>query len=164
MKFNDHAIVSISPKSKVLIGKAFPCNSGPNSGIGTTPTKISVSAGATLTIGDYTGISSTTILVRNSVTIGSHVNIGGGAFINDSNHHSTNWKDRADRKRDVQNAKSEPIVIGDYVFIGARSMIMKGVTIGEKSIIAAGSVVVNDIPANCIAGGNPCKVIKYIDE
>ncbi len=87
---------------------------------------------------------------------------GGGTYINDSNHHSTDWRDRADRKLDVQNAKTAPIVIGDYVFIGARCMILKGVTIGEKSIIAAGSVVVKDIPANCIAGGNPCKVIKVL--
>lgn len=160
--FNGRSVISISPKAKVTIGKAFYCNSGPESGIGVTPTKISVSEGATLRIGDFAGISSTTILVKNSVVIGNHVNIGGGSFINDSNHHSTDWHDRADRKRDVQNAKSAPIVIGDYVFIGARCMILKGVTIGEKTIIAAGSVVVKDIPANCMAGGNPCKVIKYL--
>ena len=46
------------------------------------------------------------------------------------------------------------------MFVGARSIILKGVTIGEHSIIAAGSVVTTDIPADCIAGGNPCKVIK----
>lgn len=163
VKFNDHSIISINPRSNVSIGKAFYMNSGPESGIGTTMSKISVSEGATLQIGDYTGISSTTILVKNSVVIGNHVNIGGGSFINDSNHHSTDWRDRADRKRDVQNAKTAPIVIGDYVFIGARCIINKGVTIGEKTIIAAGSVVVKDIPANCIAGGNPCKVIKELD-
>lgn len=164
VKFNDRSCISINPKSNVCIGKAFYCNSGPESGIGVTPTKISVSEGATLRIGDFAGISSTTILVKNSVVIGNHVNIGGGSFINDSNHHSTDWHDRADRKRDVQNAKSAPIVIGDYVFIGARCMILKGVTIGEKSVIAAGSVVVKDIPANCIAGGNPCKVIKMLED
>lgn len=164
VKFNSHAIISINPKSNVSIGKAFYINSGPESGIGTTVSKITVSEGATLCVGDYTGISSTTILVNNSVVIGSNVNIGGGCFINDSNHHSTDWRDRADRKQDVKNAKSAPIVIGDYVFIGARCIINKGITIGEKSIIAAGSVVVKDIPANCIAGGNPCKVIKYIEK
>lgn len=58
--------------------------------------------------------------------------------------------------------KSAPVVIGDYVFIGARSIVLKGVTIGEKSIIAAGSVVTKDVPANCLAGGNPCKMIKYL--
>ena len=163
VKFNDHSIISISPSSTVSIGKAFYVNSGPESGIGTTMSKIVVNGSGTLQVGNYVGISSTTILVNKSVTIGNHVNIGGGSFINDSNNHSTDWRDRADRKQDILNAKSAPIVIGDYAFIGARCMILKGVTIGEKSIIAAGSVVVKDIPANCIAGGNPCKVIKYLE-
>ena len=163
VKFNDHAIISINPKANVDIGRAFIVNSGPESGIGTTMSKISVGPGATLKIGDFVGISSTSLLVRDSLTIGNHVNVGGGTYINDSNHHSTDWRDRADRKKDVQNAKTAPIVIGDYVFIGARCMILKGVTIGEKSIIAAGSVVVKDIPANCIAGGNPCKVVKMLE-
>lgn len=160
--FNSHSQISIGHNSNVSIGKYFIVNSGPSSGIGTSMSKISVANGATLRIGNYVGVSSTTILVNNSIVIGDYVNIGGGAFLTDSNHHSSNWEDRADRIIDIQNAKTAPIVIGDYVFIGARCMILKGVTIGEKTIIAAGSVVVNDIPANCIAGGNPCKVIKHI--
>lgn len=163
VRFYDCSSFSINPKSNVSIGRAFIVNSGPKFGIGTTMSKITVAKGASLKIGDYVGISSTTILVNNSLEIGNHVNIGGGCFINDSNNHSIDWRDRTDRKQDVLKAKSAPIVICDYVFIGARSMILKGVTIGEKSIIAAGSVVVKDIPANCIAGGNPCKVIKMIE-
>lgn len=80
VKFNDHSIISINPKSNVLIGKAFYMNSGPEAGIGTTMSKISVGPEATLQIGDCTGISSTTILVKNSVVIGNHVNVGGGQF------------------------------------------------------------------------------------
>jgi acetyltransferase-like isoleucine patch superfamily enzyme len=87
--------------------------------------------------------------------------IGAGCLITDSNHHSSiDWEDR-NLKGDC-NIKSSPVVIEDYVFIGAKSIILKGVTIGAKSVIAAGDVVVSDIPANCIAGGNPCKIIKYI--
>ena len=56
-----------------------------------------------------------------------------------------------------------PIVIEDHVWVGMNVMILKGVTIGEGAIIAAGSVVIKDIPENCIAGGNPCRVIKTID-
>lgn len=56
---------------------------------------------------------------------------------------------------------SKTIVIEDDVLIGARSVILKGVTIGARSVIGAGSVVVNDIPQDCIAAGNPCNVIKY---
>ena len=52
--------------------------------------------------------------------------------------------------------------IGDYVNIGGDCIILKGVTIGDGSVIAAGSVVTKDIPRGVIAGGNPCKVIKNI--
>lgn len=64
---------------------------------------------------------------------------------------------------DNHTAKCAPIVIKDHVLIGAKSIILKGVTIGEGSVIGAGSVVVKDIPANCIAAGNPCKVIKRME-
>lgn len=62
----------------------------------------------------------------------------------------------------MQNAKTAPIVIGDYVFIGARCMILKGVTIGDRSIVAAGSVVTKSIPADELWGGVPAKFIKKL--
>jgi maltose O-acetyltransferase len=57
---------------------------------------------------------------------------------------------------------AEPIIIKKNVFIGSRSIVLGGVTIGENSIIGAGSVVTKDIPPNVLAGGNPCKVIKSL--
>ena len=57
-----------------------------------------------------------------------------------------------------------PVVIGDYVWIGANVTICPGVTIGSGSVIGAGSVVTKDIPKNCIAVGNPCKVLREINE
>ena len=56
------------------------------------------------------------------------------------------------------------VKIGNNVFIGAKSIILKGVTIGDNVIIGAGSVVAKDIPGNCVAAGNPCRVIMSIDE
>jgi len=61
-------------------------------------------------------------------------------------------------------ASSGKIVVGDNVFLGTCSIILKGVRIGENTIIGAGSVVTRDIPANSVAAGNPCKVIMTIDE
>lgn len=58
----------------------------------------------------------------------------------------------------------DPVTIGNNCWIGANSVICPGVTIGENTVIGAGSVVNKDIPANCIAAGNPCKVIRQIDE
>lgn len=64
--------------------------------------------------------------------------------------------------RDTSTTK-KTVKIGNHVFIGARVFILKGVTIGDNTVIGAGSIVSKDIPANCIAAGNPCKVIKFID-
>lgn len=58
----------------------------------------------------------------------------------------------------------EPVTIGKNVYIGPRSIILDGVTIGDNAIIGAGSIVTKDIPPNVFAGGNPCKVIKNLDE
>lgn len=57
-----------------------------------------------------------------------------------------------------------PVTIGDRCWIGAGVIICPGVTIGENSVIGAGSVVIHDIPANVVAVGNPCKVLREIGE
>lgn len=56
-----------------------------------------------------------------------------------------------------------PVHIEDNVWIGGNVIVCPGVTIGENSVIGAGSVVTHDIPANCVATGNPCKVVREID-
>ena len=55
-----------------------------------------------------------------------------------------------------------PITIGDYVWIGGGSIVLPGITIGDNSIVGAGSVVTKPIPANCVAAGNPCRVIRNL--
>ena len=62
------------------------------------------------------------------------------------------------------NATPKPVKIGKKVWIGSNCTILPGVTIGDNSIIGAGSIVVKSIPKNAIAVGNPAKVIKYIDK
>lgn len=59
---------------------------------------------------------------------------------------------------------TDPVVIGDNVWIGANVTVCPGVKIGENSVIGAGSVVTRDIPANCVAVGNPCRVLREIGE
>ena len=66
------------------------------------------------------------------------------------------------RRTSNEGTKSAQIVIEDDVWVGAYSIILKGVTIGARSIIGAGSVVTKSIPADCVAAGNPCKVIKSL--
>lgn len=55
-----------------------------------------------------------------------------------------------------------PITIGDYVWIGGGSIVLPGITIGDNSIVGAGSVVTKPIPANCVAAGNPCRIIRNL--
>lgn len=155
--------LNISKNSDVTIGQGFICRSGKDSASidNHTYSRIVVADGARLTIGEKTGISNTCIHCHKEITIGHHVNIGAGCMIFDTDFHSLEWKDRRDGT-DIERRKMKPIVIGDYVFIGAGSIILKGVNIGEKSIIGAGSVVSKDIPEGEIWAGNPARFIRKV--
>lgn len=109
------------------------------------------------------GISQTSIYCKQAIEIGDYVKIGAGCLIIDSNFHSIDWRIRLDRSKATKMCKNAPINIGDYAFIGARCIITKGVAIGERSIISAGSVVNRSIPSDCIAEGIPCEIIKFIN-
>lgn len=124
---------------------------------------IRVNKDASLIIGSNVGISSACIWVHKSIYIGNNVKIGGDCILIDSDCHSLNYLDRRDDNSDKVNKKDKEIVIEDDVLIGARCIILKGVHIGARSVIGAGSVVAKDIPSDCIAAGNPCKVIKRLD-
>ena len=92
----------------------------------------------------------------------AHVTIGDDCFIGPNVGlytacHSTNPKERNTRRE-----WAEPITIGNSVWIGGNVTILPGVTIGDNTTIGAGSVVTHDIPSNCVAAGNPAKVIKMI--
>jgi len=122
---------------------------------------------ASIHIGDNVGISSACIWAKEKINIENHVLIGGDSIILDTDAHHLDYKIRRDKNIDqdgytIDNltAASVPITIEDDVLIGTRCIILKGVTIGARSIIGSGSVVTKSIPADCIAAGNPCKVIK----
>ena len=85
--------------------------------------------------------------------------IGAGCLIADSDFHPIAYADR-DIPEKTLNA---PIHIAAGAFIGARSIVLKGVTIGRGSVIGAGSVVTRDIPPGVIAAGNPARVIRQIE-
>lgn len=57
-----------------------------------------------------------------------------------------------------------PVTIGNNVWIGGGAIILPGVTIGDNTVIGAGSVVTKSVPSNCVAAGNPCKVIRFLEE
>lgn len=88
---------------------------------------------------------------RNRITIGAGAAIGPDVIIRDNDGHRLTT--------DAHDAVSH-VTIGKKVWVGARSIILKGVTIGDGSIVAAGSLVINDVPANCLVGGVPAKIIR----
>lgn len=154
-------LLDIHPSGKCQFGSNLVMvNTAKHSTLGkSNRCKFVVSANATLMIGDKVGMSNTVIVATQSITIGNNIMIGGGVTIVDSDFHSLNslhWHTNADE----QNMISLPVVIKDNVFIGMDSIILKGVTIGNNVIIAAGSAVSKDIPNNQIWGGNPARFIR----
>ena len=133
---------------------------------------------AVIIIGNKTFISGgTQIISSRKITIGNNVLIARDVIIQDGNSHSIN---HIDRKKDIEyttarfNGKPrsdknfslidrKDISIGDDVWIGLRCIILKGVTIGPRSIIAAGSIVTKDVPSDVIVAGNPAKVVKFLN-
>lgn len=109
---------------------------------------------ASLTLGRGYINSNSVIACCNKIVIGDGAAIARNVYIYDGDHHSI-----IDDDGNVLN-KSKPISIGRNVWIGVGAIILKGVNIGDGSIIGAGAVVNKDIPANCIAAGNPARVIE----
>jgi acetyltransferase-like isoleucine patch superfamily enzyme len=124
------------------------------------PCSLFIASNAILNIGDYSGFSGISLFCTNSILIGDYVNCGGNVSIWDTDFHPLDYQSR--RIHDVKYIKSEPIVIGNDVFIGANSIILKGVSIGDRSIIGAGSVVTGNVPGDEIWAGNPAKYIRKI--
>ncbi|MBV8042011.1 maltose O-acetyltransferase [Pluralibacter sp.] len=73
---------------------------------------------------------------------------------------ATHPLDAAERNSGLEFGK--PVTIGDNVWIGGRAVINPGVTVGDNAVIASGAVVVKDVPANAVVGGNPARVIKML--
>lgn len=90
-----------------------------------------------------------TLIVRDRVVIGSDTIVSQNVVIRDSDVHSI-----------CGSINHAPIIIGNHVWIGTNAIILKGVTIGDGAVIAAGAVVTSDVPAGCIVAGNPARVIK----
>jgi acetyltransferase-like isoleucine patch superfamily enzyme len=152
-------IVTRAYNSKILIGDGCSFRSDKSSNLIGLNRKCIISTfgeGTVLKIGNNSGFSGTVIGAANSITIGNNVLSGANVLITDFDWHPIDPEKRHTR----EGVQSAPVVIGNNVWLGINSVILKGVTIGDNTVIGANSLVVKDIPANVIAAGNPCKVLK----
>lgn len=108
-------------------------------------------------IGINTFLNSNCIISSiDKVSIGKDCLLGNNVSIYDHDHIHSDYNTPINK----QGLKSSPVIIEDNCWIGAHSVLTKGICIGENSIIGAGSIVTKSIPSNSIAVGNPCRVIK----
>ena len=143
---NDTYITMINTAKDSTLGKSNPC-------------KITVYKNAELSFLGKVGMSNTTIVATKKIKIGHNVMIGGGVTIVDTDFHSMSYTDWF-TLNDEKNMKRKTVIIGDNVFIGMNSIILKGVTIGNGAVIGAGSVVSKNIPEGEVWAGNPAQFIK----
>ena len=147
-------------KNGVAIGRGCTIQSSklvnPTSGF--AHTHLRAEKNATIRIGNNVGISHANITAFSGVTIDDNVLIGSGVKIWDTDFHPVNYKDRIENKEPM----SLPIHIKEGAFIGACSIILKGVSIGKHSVIGAGSVVTKNVPDNEVWAGNPARLVKKL--
>jgi acetyltransferase-like isoleucine patch superfamily enzyme len=130
-----------------------------------------------ITIGDRTFIGGGDFICISRIEIGNDVLISWGCTVMDNDAHSLDFElrknDVAEWRRGLDEGKigfyknwdhvaSKPITIKDKAWIGFKSIILKGVTIGEGAVVGSGSVVTKDVPDWCVVAGNPAKVIKQL--
>lgn len=133
--------------------------------------KVSFDApGGRVKIGDRCYIGQSHIVCHTGVTLGNDVVISWGATIVDHNSHSLDWNYRkndilywAKGKKDWSDVKIAEVAIGDRVWIGFNAIVLKGVTIGEGAIVAAGAVVSKDVEPYTVVAGNPARVVRRME-
>ena len=124
----------------------------------------------TCVIGDFTLMNGALVMAEERIEIGSHCLISWNVGIADSDFHPL---EPAQRRVDAQalapfckgrpprpKLRTMPVIIADNVWIGMNATILKGVTIGENSVVAAGAVVTKSVPANVVVAGNPAVLVK----
>ncbi len=132
----------------------------------------SISPGGRCTIGDFTLLNGALLMVEEEIRIGSHCLISWNVAIADSDFHPL---PPAERRADAEalapffknrpprpKLVTAPVIISDNVWIGMNAVILKGVTIGDNSVVAAGSVVTKSIEPNTVVAGNPAVVVKKL--
>jgi acetyltransferase-like isoleucine patch superfamily enzyme len=153
---------SVQPRA-VTLGDHVSCYSGCSFALGPE---------GTCTVGDFTLLNGALIMAQARISIGSYCLISWNVGIADSDFHPL---DPAARRIDARALapylpdrpprppiETRPVTIGDNVWIGMHAVILKGVEIGENSVVAAGAVVTKSVPANVVVAGNPANIVRQL--
>lgn len=157
-------IIRKHPNSRIVIDKKVTLVSDSKSniaGINHPVILATCSENATIYIGENTGISGASIVAVNQIKIGCNVGLGANSNLYDTDFHPIDAGDRYNQKN-ISEAKSAPIEIGDNVWVGANTTVLKGVKIGHKSVIGCSSLVTKSIEKNEFHAGNPAKFIRKL--
>jgi len=121
-------------------------------------TELAAAPGGKLEIGDNVFINyGCSIAANERVRIGSDCSLGTYVIVMDNDFHQT------DPRRRQETPPSAPVVLEDNVWLGARAIVLKGVTVGRDSVIGAGAVVTRDVPPGCLAAGVPARVVRRLE-
>lgn len=136
------------------------------------------SASGKVTIGENCHIGASDFICSTEITVGSNTLVSYGCTLMDHDSHSLDFRERRNdiaaefddfkhgrggtAHKNWDSVKKAPIRIGNDVWIGMRTIILKGVTIGDGAVVAAGSVVTKDVPPRTLYGGNPARFIKEL--
>jgi acetyltransferase-like isoleucine patch superfamily enzyme len=143
--------VHLSGDGNVVFGEGVSINGA------VVPVELVTYASGRIEIGSHTFINyGSSIAARVSVKIGHYCHIGHYTFIMDNDQHGV--------VRRLELPQSDPVIIEDHVWIGAKAIILAGVRIGSRAVIGAGSIVTKDIPPRCVAAGNPARVLRHLTE
>lgn len=150
------------PRAEITIGRQVTINSSFWSNfLGLYQRTIIVAKGnGKIHIGNKVGMSGCTIYAWDSIDIGDYTIIGANVKIVDNDFHPISPEER--RTDDYSHVAHRPVKIGQNVFVGMNTLILKGTEIGDNCVIGAGSVVCGKFPENCVIAGNPARVIKNI--
>jgi acetyltransferase-like isoleucine patch superfamily enzyme len=125
------------------------------------------------TVGDFTMLNGALIMAEELIEIGSYVMMSWNVGIADSDFHPLDPAQRMqdalalapyyEKRPERPKLKTMPVRIRDNVWIGMGAVILKGVEIGENSVVAAGAIVTKSVPANVVVAGNPAVVVKQLE-
>ncbi len=161
-------IFKLPKNGRIIIGSNTVINSdfiNTNTSL-TTRVKFVTGYNGVIKIGNNCDLNGTCFVAYEEIEIGDFCQFASSSLISDTDFHPVDPHQRMLQMKKEQfsfdSVNKKKIKIGNNVWVGWGAIILKGVTIGENSIIAAGAVVVSDVPANVIAGGNPAKIIKQL--